>query len=243
MIEIKEYLAQLYDRLGTKVSEENQIQIVTLIIDIKRENPEISNSKNSLYLDVKKFISLYLRNKRLQDYGYEEYNYLLIRDYIMGSGFNSKQKLKLLVYTRYLLLSLSYEYGWVEPLIKKASLELSFRERKLSFILQISSWNSFTLLLSILFIYILECILLLPAPISCMSVCTLIPVHYSDCSISNHMLNVLSLHFSCISNSAKIEFNSLGIVFFALWNMLYAIVCVNFLFKNLFSKFEVYDKC
>ena len=95
MTEIKEYLAQLYDRL---------IQIVTLIIDIKRENPEISNSKNSLYLDVKKFISLYLRNKRLQDYGYEEYNYLLIRDYIMGSGFNSKQKLKLLVYTRYLYL-------------------------------------------------------------------------------------------------------------------------------------------
>ena len=241
MNEILEYLAELYNEIGHRVPKEKQVQLLALIIDIKRDNPQITNSKNSLYLDVKKFISAYLHNKKRKDFGYEDYDYRIIRDYILNSGFNDEQKFKLLLYTRNLLSSLSYEYDWIEKDIKRVRLKLAYANHKFKWILLLSSWNPYTLLASILIIFALECLLLLPAPAPCMAVCTVIPVHYSDCSFFNHILNVLSLHFDCIENSAKIQFYSWGIVGLVLWNMIYIIVCVNFLFKNLFSNFEVDD--
>lgn len=235
MNDILEYLAELYNEIGHGCPKEKQVQLLALIIDIKRDNTELINSKNSLYLDVKKFISIYLRNKRVKDYGYEDYDYDLIRSYIMYSGFNDEQKLKLLEYTRYLLSSLSYEYDWIESLIKNIRLKLAFAKHKFKWILLLSSWNSLTLIASIFIIFGIECVLLLPAPATFMSICTITPVHYSDCSFFNHILNVISLHFDCVDNSAKIEFNSWGLVGLVFWNMLYIIVCVNFLFKNLFQ--------
>ena len=53
MNETLEYLAELYDKISQCCPKEKQVQLLALIIDIKRDNPEIINSKNSLYLDVK----------------------------------------------------------------------------------------------------------------------------------------------------------------------------------------------
>lgn len=242
MNEILEYLAELYKEFGRHCPKEKQVQLLTLIIDVKRNNPQIINSKNSLYLDVKKFISVYLRNKRVKDFGYEDYDSGLIKDYIMDSNFNDEQKFKLLLYTRNLLSSLSYEYDWLEIHLKRVRLNLAFKKNKFKWIFLLSSWSPLTLLASILIIFAIECLFLLPAPTPCMSVCTITPVHYSDCSFLNHILNVISLHFDIIENSAKIKFYPCGIICLVLWNMVYIIVCVNFLFKNLFSNFEVDDK-
>lgn len=242
MNEILEYLAELYNEIGRHCPKEKQVQLLALIIDIKRNNLQIINSKNSLYLDVKNFIFVYLHNKRIKDFGYEDYDSELIRDYIMNSNFNDGQKFKLLLYTRNLLSSLSYEYDWLEKHLKRVRLNLAFKNHKFKWILLLSSWSPLTLIISILIIFIFECLFLLPAPAPWMSVCTIIPVHYSDCSFFNHILNVVSLHFDCIENSAKVEFHSWGIVGLVFGNLLYIIICVNFLFKNLFSNFEVDDK-
>lgn len=242
MDDTKEYIAELYEKLISGCSKEKYVQLLTLIIDIKREYPEISDSKNSLYLDIKKFIYEYLHNKRRKDYGYEEYDYNIIKGYIYCSGFNEEQKLKLLIYTRYILSSLSYENEWIESHIKKVRLKIAFKKHKLKWLLILSSWNSITLLASILILFGVECVLLLPAPFEWMEVCTITPVHYTDCSFFNHVLNVISLHFDCIENSAKVKFSSWGIVGLLFWSFLYIMVCVNFLFKNLFSNFEVNDK-
>lgn len=60
MNEILEYLAELYNEIGHHCPKEKQVQLLALIIDIKRNNLQIINSKNSLYLDVKNFIFVYL---------------------------------------------------------------------------------------------------------------------------------------------------------------------------------------
>ena len=226
MNETLEYLAELYNEIGHGCPKEKQVQLLALIIDIKRDNTKIINSKNSLYLDVKKFISVYLRNKRAKDYGYEDYDSDLIRSYIMYPGFNDEQKLKLLNFTRYLLSSLSYEYDWIESPIKRIRLKLAFAKHKFKWILLLSSWNSLTLIASILVLFALECLLLLPAPTPWMSICTITPAHYSDCSFFNHILNVISLHFDNIENSAKIEFNSWGLIGFVFWNLIYIYCCL-----------------
>lgn len=241
MEELQSYLAELYNELSFRGPKEKNVQILTLIIDIKREYPNVVNSKNSLYLDVKRFISAYLRSKRIKDYGYEDYDLNIIKGYIMESDFNDEQKVKLLIYTRYILSSLSYEYNWINKLIKVSNFKLAAKKHKLKCILLASSWNTWTLLLSVLLIFSIECIMLLPAPVEWMAVCTITSVKYTDYNFINHVLNVISLHFDCIDNSANIEFSSWGIIGLVLWNLLYIIVCVNFLFKNLFSKFDIND--
>lgn len=241
MEELQSYLAELYNELSFRGPKEKNVQILTLIMNIKREYPNVVNSKNSLYLDVKRFISAYLRSKRIKDYGYEDYDLNIIKGYIMESDFNDEQKVKLLIYTRYILSSLSYEYNWINKLIKVSNFKLAAKKHKLKCILLASSWNTWTLLLSVLLIFSIECIMLLPAPVEWMAVCTITSVKYTDYNFINHVLNVISLHFDCIDNSANIEFSSWGIIGLVLWNLLYIIVCVNFLFKNLFSKFDIND--
>ena len=174
MNETLEYIAELYDQIRPHCPKEKQVQLLALIIDVKRDHQEIINSKNSLYLDVKKFIYLYLNTKKIKDFGYEEYDYKLIQDYIMNSGFNDERKFKLLLYTRNILSTLSYEYDWLKKPLKRVRLDLAFKNHKFKWILLLSSWSPLTLFVSILLIFALECLFLLPAPIPCMSVCTII---------------------------------------------------------------------
>lgn len=239
MDEIKSYLADLYDQISFRRPREKCVQILTIIIDLKKENPSISNAHNSLYLDVKRFISAYLRNKRIKDYGYEDYDYEIIRGYIKDSDFDEEQIYKLLEYTKYILSSLSYEYEWVDKLIKKSKIKLAWKKHKLKCVLLASSWNSWTLLASVFLIFVIECIALLPAPFEWMAVYDLEKVTYTECGFFNHILNVVSLHFDCIENSAKLHFSSWGIVGLVVWNVVYVVVGVNFLFKNLFSNFDL----
>ena len=64
-------------------------------------------------------------------------------------------------------------------------------------------------------------------------------VSISSNAFINHLANVITLHFDCIDNSAKISFTTLGLVSLVLWNVVYVVVGVNFLFKNLFASFNV----
>ena len=80
--EFKAFLAKQYAELFIDPSLEKRVQTLAMIIDIKVEsnNLDVQNAKNSLYLDIKYFISVYLRNKRKKDYGYEDYNRPQIRN-------------------------------------------------------------------------------------------------------------------------------------------------------------------
>ena len=52
MNEILEYLAELYKKIGHHCPKEKQVQLLTLIIDVKRNHPQIINSKNVLNLEL-----------------------------------------------------------------------------------------------------------------------------------------------------------------------------------------------
>lgn len=64
--ELKAFLAKQYADLFKCPSLEKKAQMFAIIIDTKVEsnNLDVQNAKNSLYLDVKCFLSVYLRNKR-----------------------------------------------------------------------------------------------------------------------------------------------------------------------------------
>lgn len=239
--EFKAFLAQQYADLLSCPSLEKRVQMLAIIIDAKvgSNNLDVQNSKNSLYLDIKYFISVYLRNKRKKDYGYEDYDRELLLEYVLSSSLSVEKQYKLLVYLKYLLETLSYETAWLSGKIYEKKLKLAKEKQSIKFLLLLSSRNLWTILISILSLYFIECIILLPAPLSCMEWYTFQKVSISSNAFINHLANVIILHFDCIDNSAKISFTTLGLVSLVLWNVVYVVVGVNFLFKNLFASFNV----
>lgn len=238
--QVKTFLASQYEELYNRCSLEKRVQILSIIIEIKLGSHDIivQNSKNSLYLDIKHFVSAYLRNKRNKDFGYEDYNKNLLINLIQSSSLSLEKQYRLLAYLKYILETLSYETDWLSNIMFEKKLGLAKETNKIKYCLLLSSRNSWTILCSIFLLYIIECLILLPAPLSCMEWYTFQKVPISSNVFINHLVNVLTLHFGCVGNSAKISFTTLGLLFFVLWNVAYIVIGVNFLFKNLFASFS-----
>ena len=150
--EFKAFLAQQYADLLSCPSLEKRVQMLAIIIDAKvgSNNLDVQNSKNSLYLDIKYFISVYLRNKRKKDYGYEDYDRELLLEYVLSSSLSVEKQYKLLVYLKYLLETLSYETAWLSGKIYEKKLKLAKEKQSIKFLLLLSSRNLWTILISIL---------------------------------------------------------------------------------------------
>lgn len=112
--QVKTFLASQYEELYNRCSLEKRVQILSIIIEIKLGSHDIivQNSKNSLYLDVKHFVSAYLRNKRNKDFGYEDYNKNLLINLILSSSLSLEKQYRLLAYLKYILETLSYEFKY-----------------------------------------------------------------------------------------------------------------------------------
>ena len=160
-------------------------------------------------------------------------------EYILSSNLSIEKQYRLLTYLKYLLETLSYETAWLSEKIFDKKLRLAKKQKSIKYLLLLSSRNLWSILISILSLYFIECIILLPAPLSCMEWYTFQKVTISSNIFINHLANVITLHFDCIDNSAKISFSTLGLVSLVLWNVVYVVVGVNFLFKNLFASFNV----
>lgn len=239
--ETKDFLCSQYAEFYSNSSREKKVQILSVIIDTKKDShsQDIVNVKNSLYLDLKRFISLYLRSKRRKDFGYEDYNKELLLEYIKCPLLTTEQQFRLLSYTQYLLESLSYEASWLNIHFRRLQLKLAKEKHKVKYLLLLSSRNVWTMFLSILILYAIECFILLPAPFQFMGWYSFQKEPISSNSFINHLVNVLSLHFSCVVNSAKVSFTAPGMFALVCWNFLYIVIGGNFLFKNLFSSFDV----
>ena len=129
--EFKAFLAKQYAELFSDPSLEKRVQTLAMIIDIKVEsnNLDVQNAKNSLYLDIKYFISVYLRNKRKKDYGYEDYNRDLLLEYVLSPFLSVEQQYRLLIYLKYLLETLSYETAWLSNKIFEKKLKIAKKKR------------------------------------------------------------------------------------------------------------------
>lgn len=159
--------------------------------------------------------------------------------YVQSSNLSVEKQYRLLVYLKYLLETLSYETAWLSKILFEKKLKLAKEKKSIKYLLLLSSRNLWTILISILVLYIIECIILLPAPLPCMEWYAFQKAPISSNAFFNHLANVITLHFDCVDNSAKISFTTLGLAFLVIWNFVYVVIGVNFLFKNLFATFNV----
>lgn len=235
----KDLIIQDYKMLF-HASDEKKIQLLSIIIDLKRNYKQHENIKYSLYKDVKSFILLYYRNRRSKDYGYEECNTQLLVEYIQDyTSFNAEQIYKLFVYCKTVLNWYSYNDKWLDNYIYQAKLTIAKKNYWIKYILLLSSKNIFSILLTLLIMFSIECIVLSPAPQKWMELYNVSYADFSSCTIINHVLNIISLHFDCIDNAAKLRVTSFGLILLMLWYSIYILLGVNFLFKNLFANIHI----
>jgi hypothetical protein len=235
----RQYLVNAYDKLSKSHLREESIQLLAVVIDIKLDNTSIQDVRNSLYLDIKRFISFYIRSKRVKDFGYEQIGTERLKEYLRCPCLSVEQQISLLTLTENLLNKSGYDSSWITPIIRKTRLKYAFKKNKVKYALLLSSWNIWSIFISILFMFFMECIVLLPAPFQWMVICDFEKQQICENETLNHLLNVITLHFDCVSNSASISFTSCGLIVLVVWSLLYMVVGVNFLFKNLFANFEI----
>ena len=66
-------------------------------------------------------------------------------------------------------------------------------------------------------------------------------VEYSDNSIINHTVNTISLHLDFLEGATLQAINAFGVIVIGIWSIIYIILIVNILFKNLLTRIELYD--
>lgn len=65
---MEDYLDNLYNNLYRRLSYETKVQLIYTIIEIKQNYPLLKDRKQSLYLDVKRFLYNYIENRKRKDY-------------------------------------------------------------------------------------------------------------------------------------------------------------------------------
>ncbi len=208
------------------------------IIQIKKEEPSLRDIGNSIYIDAKKFISIYIRSIEERDLGYDiiDVNKIIKCINIVGD----KQEKLLLAQKAYRLLKIG---GFDE---ESKRLRKTVNEKKTSLLrskpfslnkcikllLHLSTYNIFTIILTSLFLFLISFIILLPAPFSSWEVYDITYHKYSEVFIVNHFINILTNIFS-IKNKFNVETNSiLGVFLIIVIKLLYIIFIANYLYKK-----------
>jgi len=171
-----------------KLNHINNIIEIQVISSIYQGNPTI-------YGDIKTFILCYINAIEEKAYGYYELN----REKLMKKVnlVDLKEQIGLLTYFQKTAKSVGLDetYPWVTNELKKREIQLCIKEISLKNFFKlpyyIATYNLFALLISILSLYLIYSIFLLPAPFKSMIAFRSSFVSYSKNDFVNHFLNTL----------------------------------------------------
>lgn len=239
MTEPKMNLENIYQKIST-IDSSNHLKagLYFSIIQIKKHIPSLRNVGNSIYIDAKQFISIYINSIEERDLGYDIIDTNKILKCI--ELVEDKHEQLLLAQNSYRLLKASgfeEESKKIKKIvnIKKTSLlknEPFCFSKYIKLLLHLSTYNIFTIILTIFFLFTVSFIVLLPAPFEKWEIYKVTYHSYSEVFIINHFVNILTNVFA-IDNQFKIETNSLfGIFSIIILKFFYVIFIVNYLYKK-----------
>lgn len=233
-------IESLYSGLGDNKAE--NAQIFETIIEEKHQNPELTGIGQSLYRDVKAWCSNYVGSKQEKDYGYDVYEHSRITEKIDDEYLSARQKLALVNYVKYVLSQYNDNGAWLDDECIDYKLEVLKKENFIKYLILLSSSNKRRCLITIAIFFLVELIVLLPAPFDWMELFDLQKEIYSDCSWLNYIVNVLAVKIDWIEGPKLVCLNWRGVVLCGLWMLVYIVFIVNILFNNIFSDISVYDE-
>ena len=95
---------------------------------------------------------------------------------------------------------------------------------------------------TIILFFLIELIVLLPAPFEWMQLFGLQTNLYSDICWLNYIVNVLAVKIDWIEGPKLVCLNWRGVLLCGVWMLVYIVFIVNILFNNIFSDISVYDE-
>ena len=212
-------IKKLYDKISTIDSNNHlKAELYFSIIQLKKNIPTLANDGNSIYVDAKIFISTYIDSIEERDLGYDIINTDKILNCIEFVE-NPHEQLLLAQKSYRLLMNGGFEEEskLLKKIVnvKKTSLLKSkpfCLSKYMKLLLHLSTYNLFTIIITLFILFLISCLVLLPAPSENWAVYEVTYHSYSEVFIINHFVNILSNVFA-INNQFKIETSSLFGIF------------------------------
>lgn len=233
-------IRQLYRSLGKDKTVNTQV--LETIIECKHQDSQWINTEQTLYRDLKMWCYNYISSKQEKDYGYDIYEHSKITEKLNDRALRDRQKLALIHYVKNVLSQYNDDGAWLDEDMTETKLAVLKKENYLKYLILLSSSNKWRCLKTILLFFVVELIILLPAPFGCMELFDFQQVDYSEFGWLNYITNVLAIKIDWIEGPKLVCLNWRGVVLCGFWLIVYVVFVVNILFNNIFANISEYDE-
>lgn len=124
----KEHLLGIYGSISSHDKHFDRAQSLVTVIEIKQNNPDLANTKRSLYLDTKDMLVQYVKSRDGKDYGYDQLDNDFIVEYIEQNYFTLRQQISLYNKIEAQLRLQAEDSGWIQDRILKLKLKIFKKE-------------------------------------------------------------------------------------------------------------------
>lgn len=239
-----EVIKELYSKVSDAL-DGNKVDLYFAIIQLKNADPNLRNIKQSKYIDIKCFINFYIRSRVKRDFGYDIIDANKIIRAIDFSD-SPKEKHELYIWTIRILKKNHFESEseYISLRIRQIKLEIILSQRKslvcyAKAFMHLTSYNFWTIFITLLFLFTLSYLLLLPAFDDRFVLFDIKYQIYSSNFYFNHFLNMLAKTFELSRDIKIIPQNWLGVLLLVLLKAFYLIFIINYLYKNILYQFKI----
>jgi hypothetical protein len=212
-------------------------EILYIILQIKKEDDNFKSYKQSLYLDIKKFIKFYIKSTDKKDYGYDKLNVEKIIKAIETSS-SEKEKYELSLYASRLINLNGLEAELIEftkylNISKTKSLKKDTSlSSKIRLISHVASYKLSSIVSILIVVFFLSYLIFLPSKVELFQIFRMDYSNYADGFYLNHFLNLFSLAIGIESKNIIIPLNGFGVFVLAILKLAYILIILNFLYQK-----------
>lgn len=228
---LKEKLDSEYLKLS-EVKPREYADICFGIIGIKKGCRLVESYKRSLYNDVKLFLMNYLNSFKTEDYGYDIPNEDKVKEAI--DALPRKESLAMYRYAKVLYEECGYDTTFIERKVCQIKALVALDDKRyLKFLLQLSSYNVWTLLLSYVLFVCIVFFILLPAPSDWFSILNVDLHKYVHSPCKNHLLNTLAMIAGLDCGQTVVPTGMRGMLLLIAGKITFYLLIANFILKKL----------
>ena len=235
-MEVKDFLDNCYNNISNKEIS-IQSEIYYSIIQIKKENPDLCNYSQSIYIDIKKFIKNYFDSVEEKDHGYDFIDTKKIINSVEAEYVPSA-RLELYSFTIRLIKSKNQD-ELVDEINKKRILtKFEFILHKKSIfkypegVFLISSYNIFTIAISLFLLSLVGVIIVQEAPLKYFELFSFEYENFCKIDPVNQFLNIIAKPLGLADKFKIIPLNVSGVFLLITFKLIYLSIVVNFLYEK-----------
>lgn len=234
---IQSILEHSYSGLEDKLVQQKS-EIYYSILQIKKENIEYKDVFQSIYIDVKCFVINYINSVEQKDFGYDFIDINKIINSIEVED-SANARFELYSFAIRLLKSMNHD-ELVEPLLKRrilSNFDLTISGKgvfnKIKALFIISTYNFFSIFMSLLLISLIGLLLEQDSMINCLGIFEFRYESFSNVKLLNQFLNIVAKPLGLAENFKIIPLNVFAVILLIIFKCLYLAIVVNFMFSKI----------